>query len=635
MTKFTTSVLVVLGLVACLALGFVGRAWLYPSTGPRDTAPHRDVFSYDPEEIPGSKPWTSAKFKNDPYDFQFAILGDRCGGASPLGTYERAIEQLNWLQPEFVMSVGDYVEGYTTHQKEMDEQWDEFEGIIAKLDMPFFYVRGNHDINMPLTRKAWAERRGPQYYHFLYKDVLFIVLDTEDAERPMPPNMERDIATYNRLKKEDPKKATAFIIEWMKTPEAQEAFGHATKVEFPEKQRAWFKEVLAENKDVRWTFVFLHEPVWDNPSDSFKEIDKAIQGRDYTFFAGHTHYYDYDRINDHEYITVASAGAAFTHDGPGNVDHLTWVTMTEDGPQFANIALKGIFDRKGLDPKMFGAYDRAPVLGPGSKEPPAEPGKSLGITSVPNLRDLGGYKTAAGAIVAAGLVYRSNQLSGVSPEDMEKIAQLNLKSAYDLRTYEERKKRPGELPPEVNYVWLDVLADADEAGPAKLEKLMEDPKKANAALGGGKAEAEFQKAYREFVSLPSARLEFRKLFLSLGDKDQLPALFHCTTGKDRTGWAAAALLTLLGVPRDKVMEDYLRSNDYIIPKYQKVIDSFVAAGGDKAIPPAVLGVKKEYLEASFDEMEKKYGTIEKYFSEGLGIDAARQKALRDLYLERK
>ena len=590
------------------------------------------VFKFDQAALPGAKPWTSENFKNNPDNFQFAILGDRGGGASPLGTYERAIEQLNWLQPEFVMSVGDYVEGYTTVQKEMDEQWEEFEAIVAKLQMPFFYVRGNHDINMPLTREAWSKRRGPQYYHFRYKDVLFIALDTEDAERPTPPNMERDIETYNRLKKEDPKKAMAFIIEWMKTPEAQEAFGQGAKVEFPETQRAWFKKVLAENTDVRWTFVFLHEPVWNDPSDSFKEMDQAIQGRDYTFFAGHTHYYDYDLINGHEYITVASAGAAFVHDGPGNVDMMTWVTMTEDGPEIAGIALKGIFDRKGLDPKMFDAYDRTPVLGHGHGATEATTGQGLDIKSVPNLRDLGGYKTSDGATVASGLVYRANQLSGISPDDMEKIAKLNLKNAYDLRTAEERDKRPDELPPGVNYVVVDVLADSPQAGPAQLEKLMQDPKAENVELGGGKVEAGCQKSYREFVSLPSAQREFSKMFLALGDKKQLPAVFHCTTGKDRTGWAAAALLTLLGVPKDVVMEDYLRSNDYILPAYQKVIDGFVAAGGDPEIPRAILGVKKEYLDAAFDEMQKKYGTIEKYFAEGLGIDAAKQKALRELYL---
>jgi len=259
-------------------------------------------------------------------------------------------------------------------------------------------------------------------------------------------------------------------------------------------------------------------------------------------------------------------------------------------------------------------------------------GQSLGIVSVPNLRDLGGYTTSDGATVATGLLYRSNQLSGISPSDMEKLAGLKLKNAYDLRTAAEREARPEELPPGVNYVVLDVLADSPQAGPAMLEKLMKNPKEANAALGGGKVEEGFRQSYREFVSLPSAQAGFRKLFLAIGEKEQLPALFHCTTGKDRTGWAAAAFLTLLGVPRDKVMEDYLRSNDYILPAYKKVIDGFEAAGGDPVIPAAILGVKKEYLEAAFDEMQTKYGTIEKYFSEGLGIDAAQQRALRNLYL---
>ena len=73
---------------------------------------------------------------------------------------------------------------------------------------------------------------------------------------------------------------------------------------------------------------------------------------------GHLHYYDYDQIDGREYITMGPAGASFHHDGPGNVDHIMWVTMTEDGPEMGNIALKGIFDRKGLDPELFGAYDR-------------------------------------------------------------------------------------------------------------------------------------------------------------------------------------------------------------------------------------------------------------------------------------
>ncbi len=262
----------------------------------------------------------------------------------------------------------------------------------------------------------------------------------------------------------------------------------------------------------------------------------------------------------------------------------------------------------------------------------AAPGLSLGIASIPNLRDLGGYKTADGMTVKKGFVYRANQLSGISDDDMKKFAALGLKTAFDLRTQAEIDKRPDELPDGVKYVSLDVLSDLPESGAAQLEVLLTQPKKANEVLGGGKAAEEFGESYRAFVSLPSARKEFRELYLAFADEKQVPALFHCTTGKDRTGWAAAAFLTLLGVPKETVYEDYLRSNDYIVPKYQSVIDSFVAAGGEAEIPEAIIALRKEYLDIAFDEMETKYGTIQNYFTEALGIGPDQQQALRDFYL---
>jgi protein-tyrosine phosphatase len=271
--------------------------------------------------------------------------------------------------------------------------------------------------------------------------------------------------------------------------------------------------------------------------------------------------------------------------------------------------------------------------GDGDSPTGARPGQSLAIASIPNLRDLGGYETRDGKTVKHGLVYRSNQLNGISPEDMQELGALGLQSAYDLRTTAERETRPEELPPGVDYIVVDVLADSPSAGPAQLEKLMADPKVANVELGGGKVEAAFQASYREFISLPSAQREFGKMFVALGNKQEVPALFHCTTGKDRTGWAAAAFLTLMGIPKETVYGDYLRSNDYILPAYQQAIDGFVAAGGDAEIPKAILGVKKEYLDAAFDQMETEYGTIEQYFSNALGIDADQQQALRDMYLK--
>ncbi|KUG24722.1 hypothetical protein ASZ90_005466 [hydrocarbon metagenome] len=245
---------------------------------------------------------------------------------------------------------------------------------------------------------------------------------------------------------------------------------------------------------------------------------------------------------------------------------------------------------------------------------------------------MGGYKTENGATIARGLVYRSNQLYNISANDMLLLAELNLKNAFDLRTAAERSENLDELPVGVNNVWLDVLADVPASGPANLNSLLSDPQKANTELGDGKVEDLFKEAYRHCISLPSAQNAYRQLFLSLGDENQLPALFHCATGKDRTGWAAAAFLTLIGVPMDAVKEDYMRSNDYILPMYDTLIQEFVAAGGSPSIPAAIFGVKEEYLNAAFDEMQTKYGSIENYFSEGLGISVDQQTALRNLYL---
>ncbi|MDB4444620.1 metallophosphoesterase, partial [bacterium] len=315
----------------------------------------RDVFRYDRAAFP--KPWTSENFKNNPDNFQFAIIGDRTGGANQEGTFEIAMGQLNLLQPEFVINVGDIIEGYTEDKDELNEMWKEAEGITGKLQMPFFYTRGNHDVSNPMAKEVWIERRGANYYYFVYKGVLFVVLDSEDHPRPQPPPEIREkTKLYKKLQAEDPEAAKKMLAEFMSSEAIVAALGKP--VEFPEKQMAWIKKTLAENAEVRWTFLFMHEPCWENPSESFKAIEKLLQDRDYTFFAGHLHYYDYDNINGREYITIGPAGASWHHDGPGNVDHIMWVTMTEDGPQMGNIALKGIFDRKGLDPSLFGAYDR-------------------------------------------------------------------------------------------------------------------------------------------------------------------------------------------------------------------------------------------------------------------------------------
>jgi len=323
----------------------------------QETTKKATVFEYNQELIKDAKPWTSENFKNNPENFQFAIIGDRTGGANAQGTFDMALDQLNLLQPEFVINVGDLIEGYPIDEDDLNSQWEESDKMISKLQMPFFYTIGNHDVTGKEMKEAWLKRRGVDYYYFVYNDVLFMVLNTEDDSRPEPPpEIMEDLKIYNKLQLEDPEAAKELLKEFM-TSEAVVA-ALAQPIEFKEKQLNWIKETLAEHADVRWTFLFMHEPCWENPSESFKEIQAILKGRVHTFFAGHLHYYDYDNIDGVEYITMGPSGASFHHDGPGNVDHIMWVTMTDDGPQMGNIALKGIFDRKGLDTTMFGAYDR-------------------------------------------------------------------------------------------------------------------------------------------------------------------------------------------------------------------------------------------------------------------------------------
>ena len=321
------------------------------------------AFMFDQAELPGAKPWTSANFRNNPDNFQFVVVGDRTGGANVQETFRLAMDQINLLEPEFVINVGDLIEGYSDDKAELNAEWDGTDKMLAKLRMPFFRTPGNHDIANRTAQQVWRERYGATYYSFVYKKTLFVVLDSEDPPREAPPGIKEKLETYNRLQTEDPAKAKAMLAEFMSDESV--VAGLAQPVEFGDKQLAFLRNALAENADVRWTFLFLHEPAWEKPSASFKTVQEMLKGRKHTFMAGHLHYYDYDNIDGVEHITMGPAGASFHQEGPGNVDHIAWITMTENGPEFGNIALKGLFDRKGLDPSMFGAYDRKGAPGAG------------------------------------------------------------------------------------------------------------------------------------------------------------------------------------------------------------------------------------------------------------------------------
>ena len=267
------------------------------------------------------------------------------------------------------------------------------------------------------------------------------------------------------------------------------------------------------------------------------------------------------------------------------------------------------------------------------------PGQSLGtfldIPSLPNLRDVGGYQNKDGLFVVRGKTYRSNAFNPMNEQELNKLSQLNLKNDYDLRTNEEIAVAPDIISPDVRYTQFNVMADDAEVAipPDQLTILFRDPKKTAEKFGGAQGVVKiFTKSYRGFVTMPSAKKNYRALFLELINPTSSPNVFHCTNGKDRTGWAAASLLALLGVSKEQIYEDYLLSNKYLLPFHQREIDAFAAKGGDPEILISLFGVKPSYLDAAFDEMHKRYGSIEQYFSKGLGIDPAAQQKIREMYL---
>ena len=264
---------------------------------------------------------------------------------------------------------------------------------------------------------------------------------------------------------------------------------------------------------------------------------------------------------------------------------------------------------------------------------PHRPGESLGIAALPNLRDLGGWPARGGGRVRRGLLYRSNDLSRLNGDGLAAVARLGLHTVYDLRTRAERTAQPDRVPAGAEHIVIDVLADAPASAPAQLQKTLANPDHGQKLLGGGKAVAMFEHAYRELVRLPSALTGYQRLFSDLAQAEHRPALFHCTTGKDRAGWAAASLLMLLGVPDDQVMQEYLLTNSQLVPALQPLFDRFRAEGGDPELLMEILGVREEYLAAALDEMRSRFGTIEGYFTQGLGIDSGTQQLLRATFVE--
>lgn len=275
---------------------------------------------------------------------RFAIVSDRTGGHRP-EVFEAAMGKLNLMQPDLVMSVGDFIEGYTEDVGQLESEWSEIEDAVAKLEMPLFYAPGNHDIGNPVMAEFWQSRRGPSYYAFTFKECLFLVLDTENPPIEFDEQLLSQTKAMEAAMARDPEGTQARILEAVKgredTPKPEKP------AHFSAEQLAFVAETLASNDDVRWTFVFMHKPAWQLDSKGFAQIENQLSQRDYTVFAGHEHYYTYEARNGRDYLDLGTTGGVWLKDGPGRVDHVTWVTMADKGPVIANLELSGIFSKEG------------------------------------------------------------------------------------------------------------------------------------------------------------------------------------------------------------------------------------------------------------------------------------------------
>lgn len=290
----------------------------------------------------GPHPWTHARFDDAPNRFSFAVVSDLESGYRP-GVFEVAAAELSLLRPAMILTIGDMIEGGSEDEALLNREWDEFDARLAKTPAPFFHVPGNHDMTNLTQRKVWEARYGPRYSWFVYKDVLFLLLDTEDYPAATMQELYKQRADYLALRTKDPKAAAA--LPYPKRIESQVgAIGPA--------QSAYFEKAIASHPKVRWTFLLMHKPVYRRPGDEgLGRIEAALKGRPYTLLNGHLHRYAYQERNGRDYIMLGTTGGERAFDGSeGAMDHMLWVTMTEDGPQIANLKLSGVLDKTGHVP---------------------------------------------------------------------------------------------------------------------------------------------------------------------------------------------------------------------------------------------------------------------------------------------
>ena len=240
-----------------------------------------------------------------------------------------------------------------------------------------------------------------------------------------------------------------------------------------------------------------------------------------------------------------------------------------------------------------------------------------------NTRELGGYKTLDGRSIKWGMLFRSDKLSDISNTDQEYLQTLGIKKIVDFRSEDEKAEEPDIIPAGISYVEMPISVDG--AMRTKIEAVLR-----------GETDKEVQSflvdANKEFVT--SYTNVYEDFLRGLIDEDA-PTLFHCTAGKDRAGFAAAITLIALGVSKEDVVEDYMKTNAFTKDRIEDILGQIKLMSlyqTDVEILRPLLGVEQIYIETAFEEAEEKYGSLENFIREGLNISDKDIKNLRNQFL---
>lgn len=260
--------------------------------------------------------------------------------------------------------------------------------------------------------------------------------------------------------------------------------------------------------------------------------------------------------------------------------------------------------------------------------------RSLDIAAAPNARDIGGYPAEHGAKIRYGLVYRSDALAGLTAADEQKLVSLNVGRVIDFRSPNEVASAADKVPPSITYQQLPIWNSSNDFYVEVSKILHGGPTVQQQELGNGRGDRLMRDYYQWLVTDSGTRSELSTALKEIAS-DPKAVLYHCTAGKDRTGWLTAILMTVLGVPKGQIDKDYLASNQYLAATNQAEIAALEKAGlvTDPSLLTPILGVQQDFLDAAFDQVQRSYGSFDRFVVQGLGVDQGTVAALKTKLLD--